>query len=57
MDKKLAGVTQVQRGVAGTSAADEILIRRNDLDTLPRNAPEGVDPAMYERLWEQKSTI
>lgn len=56
MDKKLAGVTQVQRGVAGTSAADEILIRRNDLDTLPRNAPEGVDPAMYERLWEQKIT-
>lgn len=55
-DAKLAGVTQDMRGVAGTSASDELLIIRNDLDTLPVNAPEGTDPALYAKLWEQKIT-
>lgn len=54
LDTKLANVTQLKRGVAGTSASDELIIARNDLDTLPRNVPEGVDPALYERQWEQK---
>lgn len=54
MDTKLAGVTQDLRGVAGTSASDSLLIVRNDMDTLARNAPEGVDPTLYERLWEEK---
>lgn len=53
-DEKLKGVTQVARGVDGTAEADNILIRRNDLDTLAQNAPEGVDPALYQNLWEQK---
>lgn len=56
LDTKLAGVTQLKRGVAGTSASDELILMRNDLDTLPRNVPEGVDPALYERQWEQKIT-
>lgn len=56
MDTKLAGVTQDMRGVAGTSASDELLIIRNDLDTLPMNPPEGVDPQLYAKLWEQKIT-
>jgi len=54
VDTKLAGVTQVARGVDGTSVSDDILIRRNDLDTLAVNAPEGVDQALYQKLWEQK---
>jgi hypothetical protein len=53
-DAKLVGVTQDMRGVAGTSASDELLIVRNDLDTLPMNPPEGVDPALYAKLWETK---
>lgn len=56
LDTKLAGVTQIARGVDGTMASDSLLLRRNDLDTLPRNAPEGVDPVLYERQWEQKIT-
>ena len=56
LDAKLSGVTQVARGVEGTSASDSLLILRNDADTLPRNAPEGVDQASYDRLWEQKLT-
>lgn len=56
LDTKLAGVTQVARGVEGTKSSDELLIRRNDLDTLNRNAPDGVDPALYDKLWEQKIT-
>jgi hypothetical protein len=56
MDTKLAGVTQDMLGVAGTSASDELLIIRNDLDTLPMNAPEGADPELYAKLWEQKIT-
>lgn len=54
MDTKLAGVTQDVRGVAGTSASDELLLVRNDLDTLAQNAPEGVDPALYGKLYEDK---
>lgn len=54
VDAKLAGVTQDLRGVVGTKASDELLIIRNDLDTLPLKAPEGVDPAIYQRLWENK---
>ena len=56
MDTKLVGVTQVARGVDGTKPSDELLIRRNDLDTLSRNAPEGVDQPLYDKLWEQKIT-
>lgn len=56
LDTKLAGVTQVARGVEGTKSSDELLIRRNDLDTLSRNAPDGVDPELYAKLWEQKIT-
>lgn len=54
LDTKLAGVTQVARGVDGTVASDNLLIRRNDLDTLARNAPEGVDETLYARLVEDK---
>lgn len=54
MDTKLAGVTQDVRGVAGTSASDDLLIIRNDLDTLAQNAPEGVEPALYGKLYEDK---
>lgn len=56
LDTKLAGVTQIARGADGTLTSDSIILRRNDLDTLPRNVPEGVDPALYERQWEQKIT-
>lgn len=51
-----SGVTQISRGVEGTSASDSLIMLRNDLDTLPRNAPEGVDQLSYDRLWEQKLT-
>lgn len=53
-DAQLAGVTQVARATEGARASDEILLRRNDLDTLARNAPEGVDQNLYDRLWENK---
>lgn len=56
LDAKLAGVTQISRGVEGTSASDSLIMLRNDMDTLPRNAPEGVDQLSYDRLWEQKLT-
>lgn len=56
LDTKLAGVTQDVRGVAGTSASDDLLIVRNDMETLAKNAPEGVDPVMYGKLWEDKLT-
>lgn len=54
LDTKLAGVTQVARGVEGTRASDELLLLRNDMETTALNAPEGVDPALYQRLYEQK---
>ena len=54
MDAKLAGVTQDLRGVAGTRISDDLLLIRNDLDTLPMNPPEGVDPVLYKKLWEDK---
>ena len=54
LDTKLAGVTQDARGVAGSKVSDEILLRRNDLDTLPANAPEGVVDETYQHLREQK---
>ena len=54
IDTKLSGVTQVASGVDGTSASDNILLLRNDLETTAQNAPEGVDAAMYDRLVEQK---
>lgn len=53
-DEKISGVTQISRGVAGTSESDSILLRRNDLDTTAINAPEGVDPALYKNLYETK---
>lgn len=56
LDTKLAGVTQIVRGVEGTSLSDSIVMRRNDLDTLARNAPEGVPQSTYDKLWEQKIT-
>lgn len=54
MDTKLAGVTQDMVGVAGTKTSDNLLLRRNDLDTLAHNPPEGVDPDLYKGLVEQK---
>lgn len=56
-DTKLVGVTQVAKAVDGSKASDELLMLRNDLDTTARNAPEGVDPALYERLWENKQVV
>ena len=54
IDTKLAGVNQDLRGVDGTYLWEELLIIRNDLDTLAQNAPEGVDPVLYGKLVEDK---
>ena len=54
IDAKLHGVTQLDQGAAGTRSADELLILRNDLDTVPLNSPEGVQQAMYDALKSDK---
>ena len=53
-DTKLAGVTQLDQGVAGTRPSDSLLIIRNDLDTTPLNAPEGINREVYQTLYEKK---
>lgn len=53
-DQKLAGVNQLDMGVAGTRPSDSLLIIRNDLDTVPINAPEGVSQEVYQLRHEKK---
>ena len=54
LDAKLSGVTQLDKGAAGTRASDSLLIIRNDLDTTAINAPEGVQQSTYDTLREAK---
>ena len=54
VDSKLVGVTQANRGVEGTSASDNLLIFRNDLESTQINVPEGVSPELYRSAYENK---
>lgn len=54
VDAKIVGVTQSSRGVEGTSASDNLLIFRNDLESTQINVPEGVSPDLYRTAYENK---
>ena len=49
-----AGANQLDQGVAGTRASDELLIIRNDLDTMHRETPEGVSSELFSQVTENK---
>lgn len=54
VDAKIVGVTQASRGVEGTSASDNLLIFRNDLESTQINVPEGVSEDLYRTAYENK---
>ena len=49
-----AGANQLDQGVAGTRASDELLIIRNDLDTMHRETPDGVSSELFSQVTENK---
>lgn len=54
IDAKIIGATQYSKGVEGTSASDNLLIFRNDLESTQINVPEGVSSDLYRSAYENK---
>ena len=54
VDELTSDVTQIRTGVAGTSASDDFLIVRNDLEHTRINAKDGVDQSHWDELVERK---
>lgn len=54
VDQLTSDVTQIRTGVAGTSASDDFLIIRNDLEHTRINAKDGVDQPHWDELVERK---
>lgn len=54
VDELTADVTQLKTGVAGTSASDDLLIIRNDLEHTRINTKDGVEQAHWDELVERK---